>query len=146
MVTGYWDASSLGGGFGGSTHSGRMGWNFGDNRPTCGTDCTFDPEMNTATVLREGDSARKLTGAFAITFAAEANQPIKASFQVVTSGIKDHSRYRQAVEVGAEGRPRACWIFRAASVPAGFTRRASGQRKSMGRKPAKAWPWSRLLP
>lgn len=101
-VTGYWDSTSVGEGFGGSTFSGRMGFQFGDKRPTCGATCTFDPEVTLATDLRSGDSVQNLTGATHVNFAAKAKTPVKVTFLVLTAGIKDFSHYRQVIDIGTE--------------------------------------------
>lgn len=101
-VTGFWDATSVGEGFGGSTYSGALGFVFGDKRPTCGATCTFDPEVTLATDLRNGDTVANLTGATHVTFAAKANTPLKVSFLAVLHSIKDHAHWRQVVDVGTE--------------------------------------------
>lgn len=101
-ISGYWDATSVGEGFGGSTYSGRMGFQFGDKRPTCGLTCTFDPEVTLATDLRSGDSVQNLTGATHVNFAAKAQTPVKVTFLVLTAGIKDFSHYRQVIDIGTE--------------------------------------------
>ena len=99
-ITGMWDTSSVGNGYGGSVHSGRFGWVFGDKRPVCGTECTYDPEVNMTTELfAAGDSVRDLSGATQIRFHAKANAPVKVSFLVRIASVKDYAFHRQEIEV-----------------------------------------------
>jgi len=99
-INGYWDASSVGEGYGGSEHSGRFGWVFGDKHPTCGTGCTYDPEVNMVTeFFSAGDTVRNLSGATHIRFHAKANTPVKVSVLVRTANVRDYAYYRQEIEV-----------------------------------------------
>ncbi len=102
-TTGFWDKSSLGEGYGGSKYSGRFGWMFGDKRPICGTECTYDPEVNMVSEFFSGGATfRDLSGATHLRFHSKANTPVKVSFLVRQASIKDNAFYRQEIEVGKE--------------------------------------------
>lgn len=102
-VSGWWDSTSVGAGFGGSRYSGRLGFRFGDKKAgKCDTAaCNQWNDAGIGTDLRWQDSVQNLTGAVDITFWARAAQPAKVTFLLGTANVKDYSFYRQSLSVTA---------------------------------------------
>jgi hypothetical protein len=103
-VSGWWDSTSVGLGYGGSKYSGVLGFRFGDKKAgTCDTvACNQWNDAGIGTDMRWLDSAQNLTGAVDITFWAKAAQPAKVTFLLGTANIKDYSFYRQSLAVSKD--------------------------------------------
>lgn len=99
-----WNAQSfLAPGQGDSKHAAKLGFTFGTKELSCGTACTYKPEVLLGTDLRKvGDSTLDLTGATKFTFWAKADVAMSINVVWVTADITDYSYYRKPVQLKTE--------------------------------------------
>lgn len=95
--------ASLGAGQGGTPYAAKMEFTYGTKKPSCGTGCTYDPEVGLGAEMRTGsDTAADLTGATHISFWVKGSVAMKGRFMAATTDITDYSFYGTDIAVTTE--------------------------------------------
>ncbi len=89
----FFDSSSYAGG-NASARSLKFGFTLGTKKPSCGTNCTYNPGVGMGVNI-----ALDITGATGISFWAKADAPAKLALGVGTSDIKDNGNYAKVIPV-----------------------------------------------
>ena len=99
-----WNAQSVSApGQGDSKYAAKLGFTFGTKQLSCGTGCTYAPEVLFGTdVRRAGDSVLNLTGATRFSFWAKADANMSINVVWVTADITDYSYFRKPVQIKTE--------------------------------------------
>lgn len=95
--------ASLGAGQGGTPYAAKMEFTYGTKKPSCGTGCTYDPEVGLGADMRTGsDTAADLTGATHISFWVKGSVAMKCRFMAATTDITDYSFYGTDLAITTE--------------------------------------------
>lgn len=95
--------ASLDAGQGGTTYAAKMEFVYGTKKPSCGTGCTYEPEVGLGADMRTGsDTAADLTGATHISFWVKGTVAMKGRFMAATTDITDYAFYGTDLAVTTE--------------------------------------------